>query len=113
MTKGWTTQGGGFIRCVEGALKDLPLPHDAEMWEWRHPVENFFCQIKILHSIATRYDKTDTDFAAVIDLVATVLATGGMSTGPETRVAFQEIMRHLTARKICENYNCRIVFKFQ
>ncbi|HYG91071.1 MAG TPA: IS5/IS1182 family transposase, partial [Azospirillum sp.] len=38
-------------------------------------VENFFCKIKEFRRIATRYDKTDTSFAAALSLVATVLVT--------------------------------------
>ncbi|HYG90278.1 MAG TPA: IS5/IS1182 family transposase, partial [Azospirillum sp.] len=38
-------------------------------------VENFFCKIKGFRRIATRYDKTDTSFAASLHLVAAVLAT--------------------------------------
>lgn len=57
------------------ADRSTPIPHDAEMYKWRHLVENFFCKIKAFRRIATRYDKTDTSFAAAIHLVATVLAT--------------------------------------
>ncbi|XHO95527.1 IS5 family transposase [Azospirillum sp. A26] len=57
------------------ADRSTPIPHDAEMYKWRHLVENFFCKIKAFRRIATRYDKTDTSFAATIHLVATVLAT--------------------------------------
>ena len=49
--------------------------HDAEMYKWRHLVENFFCAIKAFRRIATRYEKTDTCFAAMINLVAVVLWT--------------------------------------
>jgi transposase len=45
------------------------------MYKWRHLVENFFCKIKEFRRIATRYDKTDTSFAAMIHLVGSVLAT--------------------------------------
>src|SRR4051794_28221674 len=38
-------------------------------------LENFFCKIKQFRRIATRYDKTDTSFAAMIQLVGSVLAT--------------------------------------
>ena len=66
-----------------GALAVIPskadrstrIPHDAEMYKWRHLVENFFCKIKGFRRIATRYDKTDTSFAASLHLVAAVLAT--------------------------------------
>jgi len=51
------------------------IPCDFEMYKWRHLVENFFCKIKEFRRIATRYDKTDTSFAAMIQLVGLVLAT--------------------------------------
>ncbi|SMH38034.1 transposase, IS4 family [Azospirillum lipoferum] len=57
------------------ADRTTPIPHDAEMYKRRHLVEHFFCKIKGFRRIATRYDKTDTSFAAAIHLVATVLET--------------------------------------
>ena len=51
------------------------IPGDFEMYKWRHLVENFFCKIKEFRRIATRYDKTDTSFSAMIHLVGSVLAT--------------------------------------
>jgi transposase len=33
------------------------IPHDAEMYKWRHLVENFFCSIKAFRRIATRYER--------------------------------------------------------
>ena len=51
------------------------IPCDFEMYKWRHLVENFFCKLKEFRRIATRYDKTDTNFSAMINLVGTVLAT--------------------------------------
>jgi transposase len=50
------------------------IPYDAEIYKWRHLVENFFQKIKEFRRIATRYDKTDTSFRAAIHLVATVIA---------------------------------------
>ena len=65
-----------------GALAVIPakadrkthIPHDTEMYKWRHLVENLFQKIKEFRRIATRYDKTDTSYAAAIHLVAAVLA---------------------------------------
>jgi transposase len=54
--------------------RKAPIPHDKDMYKWRHLVENFFQMIKEFRRIATRYEKTDTSFAAVIHLVATFLA---------------------------------------
>ena len=42
------------------------------MYKWRHLVENFFCKIREFRRIATRYDKTDTSFSAMINLVGAV-----------------------------------------
>ena len=47
---------------------------DFAMYRWRHLVENFFCDLKQNRRIATRYDKTDTSFAAFIFLAATRMA---------------------------------------
>ncbi len=66
-----------------GALAVIPskadrstcIPHDSEMYKWRHLIENFFCKIKEFRRIATRYDKTDASFAAAIHLAAAVLNT--------------------------------------
>src|SRR4051794_20275125 len=51
------------------------IPCDFEMYKWRHLVENFFCKIKKFRRFATRYDKTDTSFSAIIQLAGAVLAT--------------------------------------
>jgi transposase len=44
------------------------------MYKWRHLIENYFQRLKEFRRIATRYDKTDTSFAAALHLVATVSA---------------------------------------
>jgi transposase len=67
---------------ARGALAVIPsktsrktfIPHDAEMYKWRHLVENCFQRLKEFRRIATRYDKTDTSFAAAINLGAALLA---------------------------------------
>ena len=61
--------------AVIPANRVTTIPCDFEMYKWRHLVENFFCKIKEFRRIATRYDKTDTSFAAIIHLVGSVLAT--------------------------------------
>ena len=65
-----------------GALAVIPskrdrktcIPHDADMYKWRHLIENCFQRLKEFRRIATRYDKTDTSFAAALHLVAAFLA---------------------------------------
>jgi len=48
--------------------------YDKEMYRWRHLVENYFAKIKEFRAIATRYDKTDSSFAANLNLVAAIIA---------------------------------------
>ena len=48
--------------------------YDGHMYRWRHLIENYFAKIKEFRGIATRYDKTDTSYAANWNLVATVIA---------------------------------------
>ena len=50
------------------------IPCDFAMYRWRHLVENFFCKIKEFRRIATRYDKTDKSFQAMIYLAGSALA---------------------------------------
>jgi transposase len=57
------------------ANRAVGIPCDFEMYKWRHLVENCFCKIKEFRRIATRYDKTDESFKAMIHLVGIVLAT--------------------------------------
>jgi transposase len=44
------------------------------MYRWRHLVENYFAKIKEFRAIATRYDKTDSSYAANLNLVAAIIA---------------------------------------
>jgi transposase len=52
-----------------------PAPHDADMYKWRHLIENFFQKLKEFKRIAMRACKTDTSFQAMINLAATVIRT--------------------------------------
>lgn len=54
--------------------RKTPQSLDEARYRTRHLVENYFARIKQFRRIATRYDKTDTSFAAMIDLVAIILA---------------------------------------
>ncbi|WP_376767926.1 hypothetical protein [Jiella pacifica] len=40
------------------------------MYKWRHLIEVSFCNIKEVKRIAIRADKTDTSFAAFIQITA-------------------------------------------
>ena len=70
-----TLKARGAIAVIPAKSdRKAPIPHDAEMYKWRHLVENFFQRIKEFRRIATRYDKTDASYAGAIHLVATFLA---------------------------------------
>ncbi len=52
------------------------IPHDEEIYKWRHLVENYFSKIKEFRGVNTRYDKTDTSYETTWCIVATVIALG-------------------------------------
>jgi hypothetical protein len=54
------------------------------MYKWRHLIDNFFCKLKQFRRIATRYEKIDDSYSAVIHLVGTAIATRWMSTDLRT-----------------------------
>ena len=49
--------------------------YDAEVYKWRHLVENYFAKIKEFRGIATRYDKTDCSYKVRWNLVAALIAS--------------------------------------
>ena len=48
-------------------------PYDRELYKARHLIENFFCKLKQYRAIATRYDKTATNFLASIHFASAVI----------------------------------------
>ena len=66
-------RGAGAVIAPK-ANRKVPIPCDFAMYQWRHLIENFFCDLKQHRRVATRYDKTDQSFAAFIHLAATRLA---------------------------------------
>ena len=64
---------GAKIVIAQHPRRAKPLPIDAEMYRWRHLIENFFCKLKEFKRIAMRADKTDTSFNAIIHLAAAVI----------------------------------------
>jgi len=53
--------------------RSRPLKIDADVYKWRHLVENFFAKLKEFKRIAMRSDKTDASYAAMINLTAPVI----------------------------------------
>src|SRR3954453_23066055 len=50
------------------ANRKTVISFDREMSRWRHLVENTFAKLKEFRAVATRYDKTDTSYAATLHL---------------------------------------------
>ena len=66
---------GAKIVISQQPHRATPLAIDAEMYKWRHLLENFFCKLKEFKRIAMRTDKTDQSFAAMISLAAAVITS--------------------------------------
>ena len=64
---------GAKVVISQHQRRTKPLPLDAEMYKWRHLIENFFCKLKEFKRIAMRADKTDQSFNANIHLAAAVI----------------------------------------
>lgn len=64
---------GAKIVISQHPRRSQPLTIDAEIYRWRHLIENFFCKLKEFKRIALRSDKTDQSFKAMINLVAAVI----------------------------------------
>lgn len=64
---------GAKAVIAQHSRRAIPLVIDAEMYKWRHLIENFFCKLKEFKRIAMRADKTDGSFAAMIYLAASII----------------------------------------
>jgi transposase len=64
---------GAKVVISQHPRRSSPRPIDAEMYKWRHLIEDFFCKIKEFKRVATRSDKTDESFSAMIHLTAAVI----------------------------------------
>lgn len=74
-------RGAGIV-ISQRPQRTKPLAIEAEVDQWRQLIEKFFCKLKEFKRIAMRSDKTDTSFAAMIQLAAAVINSRGISTGP-------------------------------
>jgi transposase len=64
---------GAKVVIAQHPRRSKPLAIDAEMYKWRHLIENFFGRPKEFKRIAMRSDKTDQSFAAMIHLAAATI----------------------------------------
>ena len=66
-------QRGAKVVISQHPARAQKLKIDAEMYKWRHLIENFFGKLKEFRGIATRCCKTDNSFSAFIALAATII----------------------------------------
>nr|WP_198408065.1 IS5 family transposase [Parachlamydia acanthamoebae] len=64
--------GKGIVIPSKSNAKEL-RDYDKHLYNSRHLIENFFCQVKKYRGIATRYDKTVRNFLSAIYLAASVI----------------------------------------
>jgi transposase len=63
---------GAKIVISQHPRRSKPIVIDAEIYKWRHLIENFFGKLKEFKRIALRADKTDQSFAAMVYLAAAI-----------------------------------------
>jgi len=64
---------GAQIVISQRPQRTKPLEIDAEIYKWRHLIENYFCKLKEFKRIAMRSDKTDRSFEAMIYACAAII----------------------------------------
>ncbi len=78
---GGKAYGGASIRqriADEGALAVIPsksnartpIPHDKNLYRMRNIVERFFCKMKDMRRLATRFEKLSRNFLAMVHIFA-------------------------------------------
>lgn len=66
-------ESGAKVVISQHPRRAKSIPLNAEMYKWRHLIENFFCKLKEFKRIAMRACKTDQSFEAMIYLAAAVI----------------------------------------
>ena len=84
---------GAKIVISQHPRRAIPIPLDAEMYKWRHLIENFFCKLKEFKRIAMRACKTDGSFKAMIYLAAAVINSRSIPTDLSQSSKSASIMR--------------------
>ena len=64
---------GAEIVISQHPNRVAPREIDAEVYKWRHLIDNFFCKLKEFKRIALRACKTDRSFSAMIYIAAAVI----------------------------------------
>ena len=48
----------------------MPIPHDTEIYAMRNLVERFFCRMKDMRRLTTRYEKLKRNFLSMLHIFA-------------------------------------------
>ena len=48
----------------------VPIPHDPEIYAMRNLVERFFCRMKDMRRLTTRYEKLKRNFLSMLHIFA-------------------------------------------
>jgi transposase len=64
---------GAKLVIAQHPRRISPPSIDADLYKWRHLIENFFGKLKEFKRIVMRADKTDTSFSSAIYLAAAVI----------------------------------------
>ena len=64
---------GAQVVISQHPRRTRPRPIDADLYRWRHLIENFFGKLKDFKRIALRACKTDDSFAAMIYAAAAII----------------------------------------
>ena len=67
------TMAGKIAVIPPKSNRKTPRIYDKDLYKARHLIENFFAKLKQFRAIATRYDKTATNFLAAIHLAAAII----------------------------------------
>lgn len=66
-------EAGTAVVIPSNPSRARAVPHDRDLYKERHAVECFFAKIKQFRRIATRYEKTATNFLAMIHLACAMI----------------------------------------
>jgi transposase len=93
------------------ATRKEAIDCDFEMHKWRHLIENLFCKPKEFRTIATRYEKNDESYTAMIHLVGAAIAVRRMSTDPNSAVVQTLEVEPIRGPEVTAGHAARTAFQ--
>ena len=71
--RAYVNQLGGVAVIAVNASRSKKPPFDEHLYAERHRIENLFARLKVFRRIATRYEKLQTSFAAMLSLASILI----------------------------------------